>query len=114
MVTVMPSHHNLPEIFYYLWERGLATRGSFVDQIFRLVLFHHSIEIMDSHPNKVNLSKSELDRYCDDQFHRLCQILQLADNEAYILFDETHVQRCRRKVLAKSISSDSVGLLRDT
>ena len=56
VVTVMQSHHNLPEVFRYLWgapsresnhseeaDVGLASRGSFVDHVLRLVLFHHSL-----------------------------------------------------------------------
>ncbi len=109
LVTTMHSHHNLPEIFYYMWERGLASRGSFVDQVFRLVLFHHSIEVMEAQPNQVNLSNSEQLRYCDDEFYRMCKLLQCADNEAYIIFDETHVQRCRREIFADKGKSNSLG-----
>lgn len=39
-MTLMHSHHNLKEIFHYLWDQKLAPRGSFVDLVFRLVMFH--------------------------------------------------------------------------
>lgn len=38
--TQMHSYHNLPEIFYYLWNCRVVPRGTFADQVFRLVLFH--------------------------------------------------------------------------
>lgn len=75
MVTTMQSHHNLQEIFYYLWDKGLTPRDSLADQIFRVVLFHHSIEAMEAHPNMVNLSSSEKSKWCDDQFFKMCQVL---------------------------------------
>lgn len=39
-MTLMHSHHNLKEIYEYLWGHKLAPRGSFVDLVFRLVMFH--------------------------------------------------------------------------
>ena len=38
--TVMHSHHNLPEIFWYIWRKNIMPRGSFCDLVFRLVIFH--------------------------------------------------------------------------
>ena len=38
--TQRHSHHNLPEIFYYLWKKEVLPRGSFLELVFRLVLFH--------------------------------------------------------------------------
>lgn len=113
MVTTMQSHHNLQEIFYYLWEKRLTPRDSLADQIFRVVLFHHSIEAMEAHPNMVNLSSLEKSKWCDDQFFKVCQVLQIADNESYILFDETHVQRCRREILKRQDGNVFMGAQRD-
>lgn len=87
-MTLMTSHHNLKEIFHYLWELKLAPRGSFVDQVFRLVLFHHSLEVIEGCPNLKNLSVMEQNSYCDGDFYEIMQIQQIADNEAYIIFDE--------------------------
>ncbi len=39
----------------------------------------------------------------------MCKLLQCADNEAYIIFDETHVQRCRREIFADKVKSYSLG-----
>jgi len=62
----------------------------------------------------VNLSSAEKSKWCDDQFFKVCQVLQIADNESYILFDETHVQRCRREILKKQDGNVYVGAQRDT
>ena len=94
----MNAHHNLAEIFYYLWDTEVARRDSFIDLVFRLVLFHDSVESLASCPNMVNLTPKEAARYCDNSFYKLMQVLLIADNEAYILFDEVEVQRCRREI----------------
>jgi len=41
--TVMHSHQNLDAIFDLLWS-DLAPRGSFVDLVLRIVMFHQSVE----------------------------------------------------------------------
>ena len=98
VVTVMNSHHNLPEIFYYLWEKELAPRGGFVDQVLRLIMFHHSVDTQGIQSSMVNLDKGEHAKFCDAPFYKLLQSLVVADNESYILFDEPHMNRCRREV----------------
>lgn len=98
IVTVMNAHHNLSEIFYYMWELKLAPRDSFVDQVFRLVLFHDSVESLATRPNMLNLSPKEKAKYCDQTFYKLIQVLLIADNESYFLFDESHQGRCRREI----------------
>jgi len=55
----MHSHHNLPEIFYYMWHKGVAPRYTFVDLVFRLILFHHSVDILKTQPNIVSLTEDE-------------------------------------------------------
>ena len=104
VVTQMNSHHNLPEIFYYLWTRQLAPQGSFVDHVFRMVLFHHSLETLKTHPNMIVLSDDEKLRYCDMSLYRVLQVLLLADHESYIFFDQSHLLRCRREILARNTS----------
>ena len=37
------SHHLLPQLFKIFWEH-VAPRGSFVDLVFRLVIFHQSLQ----------------------------------------------------------------------
>lgn len=56
----------------------------------------------------VNLTESESDRFCDDKFFRLIRILLIADNESYILFDQAHVNRCRREIMGRDLSGKKV------
>ena len=95
----MAAHHNLAEIFFYLWEMQIAPRGSFIDQVFRLVLFQDSVESLAQCPSMNNLSPKEKAKYCDNQFYKLMRVLLIADNEAYILFDEVEVRRCRKEIM---------------
>ena len=53
------------------------------------------------HPNKVNLTAYERSRYCDAPFYKMVQTLIIADNESYILFDQSHINRCHREIVAK-------------
>ena len=99
VVTQMAAHHNLAEIFFYLWEMQIAPRDSFIDQVFRLVLFQDSVESLAQCPNMNNLTPKEKAKYCDNQFFKLIQVLLIADNEAYILFDEVEVRRCRKEIM---------------
>ena len=96
----MNAHHNLPEIFHLLWELKIAPRDSFVDQVFRLVLFHDSIEALATRPNMINLSTKEKTKYCDQIFYKMMQILHIADNDSYVLFDESHQARCTREIMS--------------
>ena len=83
--TLMHSHHNLPEIFYYLWHLQVSPRGSFVDLVFRLVLFHQSVEGLAEYPPMVALTRNEKYRFCDKSFYQLLSILMIADSKSYTL-----------------------------
>ena len=98
VVTQMNSHHNLGEIFYLLWDVEIAPKQSFIDLVFRLVLFHDGVESLASCPNMVNLTQDEKSKYCDIAFYKLMPVLLIADNEAYILFDEVEIKRCRNEI----------------
>ena len=80
----MQSHHNLSFIFYLLWDKQLAPRGSFTDLVFRLVLFHRSLDGIDSSQNMVNLTNNERMNYCDVQMFKLINVLMIADSQSYI------------------------------
>ena len=48
---------------------------------------------------------------------KLVQIILIADNESYILFDESHVARCRREILgrhAQKLKAANSGQATDT
>lgn len=67
----MHSHHNLEEIFYYLWDLKLAPRGSFIDLVFRMVMFHQSLDGVAAYPPMMKLDENERAIYCDPDFYRL-------------------------------------------
>ena len=54
---------------------------------------------MDTLLNKINLAEAEKAKWCDAELYKLLKIFLIADNESYILFDETHISRCRQEVL---------------
>ena len=86
MVSALPSHRCLPQLFEALWD-GVTPLESFADQVLRLVLFSHSLEGLGAAPNPFNLSADHRKRFCSPHFYSLMQVLLIADNEAYILFD---------------------------
>ena len=65
-----------------------------------MVLFHDGVESLASCPNMVNLTPDEKSKYCDTAFYKLMPVLLIADNEAYILFDEVEIKRCRKEITA--------------
>ena len=46
-------------------------------------------------------------RLLDEDFNKMLQLLLIADNASYILFDETHQKRCRREILKRYKCSTS-------
>lgn len=82
-MTLMHSHHNLREIFFHMWNCGLAPRGTFIDLVFRLVLFHQSIEGCSKWPPMFELSVTEQANYCDLHFYRLMKVVMICDSESY-------------------------------
>jgi hypothetical protein len=81
----MHSHKYLEEIFENL--EKLAPRNSFVDLVFRLVMFHQSLCGCDDHPNMVNLALHERIKFCQDsegQFYKLMRLLMFNDAYSYI------------------------------
>jgi hypothetical protein len=60
----MHSHHHLERIFEILWNK-LSYRGSFVDIVFRLVLFHQSLIGLKEIAPIVALNKEERIKFCD-------------------------------------------------
>ena len=85
-------------IFHILWDQGLLRRGSFEDLVFRLVLFHRSLEGSSLNQNLVNLNKMERINYCDEQLFDLIKILMIADNQAYLLLGYTRQYRETEKI----------------
>ena len=65
---------------------GLCPRGSFEDLVFRLVLFHQSLEGNPEHPSLVVLTEEEQYAYCDPRLYELMKILLIHDGGSYTLF----------------------------
>ena len=86
LCTVVQSHHNLREIFYYMWEQNVCPRGSFQDHVFRLVLFHQSLPGIARFPPAVALSQQERLSFCDIEFYKLMRLVMVADSGSYNLF----------------------------
>ena len=79
----MHSHKYLSDIFLILWEH-IAPRGSFIDLVFRLVLFHQSLIGIDAIPAVVELTQEERLIYCDNYFLRIMKILMVNDSLSYM------------------------------
>ena len=99
--TQMHSHHNLDMIFLNLWRQRLATRGSFLDLVFRIILFHRSLEGNDLSLNTVDLSREERKQFCDDKLFELIKLPMIAVNQAYHVlgFDQKYKDEERTKYL---------------
>ena len=108
MVSVMPSHHSLPALFDALWDGGVAPLEGFADQVLRLVLFSHSLEGLGDAPNVINLSDAHKKRFCSPHFYSLMQVILIADNEAYILFDESYLARCKKEIIQSFLKAEGV------
>lgn len=88
------SHKNLDEIFNILWSaesplKDMVPRGSFSDLVFRLVLFHQSLEGISRYPNMVNLTEQEQEKFCDPKFYKLMLVLMINDSSSYTFIGRT-------------------------
>ena len=91
--TVMHSHHNLSEIFHYLWlkdEQGnvLMKRGSFHDLVFRITMYHQSVEGCKKWPHMITLNAHERHNFCDPYFFKLLKLLMVADSSSYNFMED--------------------------
>jgi hypothetical protein len=72
-----------------LWKGGeQAERGSFIDMIFRLIMFHQSLHLLINWPDIVLLSLDEQFRYCDPWLYKLFAVLGNSDSASYFFFNE--------------------------
>ena len=86
--TQMHSHHNLSEIFHYLWVKDkqgnvLMKRGSFHDLVFRIVMYHQSVEGCSEWPHMYVLSEHERHMFCDPPLFKVLKLLMIADSSSY-------------------------------
>jgi len=81
----MHSYHNLPEIFHYMWRLRACPERSFADLVFRLVMFHQSVEGLAEYPPMIALTKEEKYRYLDPDFYKMLTVLMIADSCSYTI-----------------------------
>ena len=81
----MNSHHNLDMIFHILWTKGVAPQGSFLDQVFRSILLHRSLEGSELSQNTINLTKEELINFVNDKLLHLIKFLMISVNQSYLV-----------------------------
>ena len=79
----MHDHYYLSDIFTHFWTH-ICDRGSFVDLVFRLVMFHQSLPGVNAFPALVLLTKEERLIYCDEHLYRLMRILMINDSCSYL------------------------------
>ena len=82
------SHHNLLEIFTLLWSSDspiahIAPRGSFVDMVFRIILFHQSFLGMTKYRPIVELTDREKFLYSDPSHYRYQLVMMINDASSY-------------------------------
>jgi len=67
-------------------------RGTFIDLVFRLILFHQSLDGLAFYPPIVALTKEEQFYFCDPYFLKLMHYMQVADSGSYyFVFDKRGV-----------------------
>lgn len=95
--TIMHSHHNLSEIFYLLWGQRVCKQGTFGDLVFRLVMFHQSVEGLAEYPPMVGLDERERYKYCDLQLFKMLNVLMIADSKSYTVLSKKTCDKARRE-----------------
>lgn len=98
------SHHNLPEIFHYMWRLRTCAKGSFTDLVFRLVMFHQSVEGLEKYPPMIALTKVEKYRYLDPDFYKMLTILMIADSCSYTIIDTQISREAREEFMTAQAS----------
>ena len=97
----MHSHHNLQKIFKLLWGNSsineIAPRGSFVDLVFRIVLFHQSMLGVPQFRPVVPLNQEQQLLYLDPILYRLMLVMLICDSKSYtFLLDHEFTVENRR------------------
>lgn len=99
--TEMHSHHNLQKIFSLLWGNSpinaIAPRGSFVDHVFRVVLFHQSIFGVPNFKPVVTLNQLDQYLYMDPILYKLMVVMMICDSKSYtFLIDKDFTAQNRK------------------
>lgn len=57
-----------------------------MDLVFRLVMFHQSLDGVKEWPSQQYINHEERLRYCDPHFFKLMKVVMIADSESYTIF----------------------------
>ncbi len=91
----MQAHDKLDQIFECVWTQ-IAPRGSPIELVFRLVLFHQSLKGSDSFPNMVVLKLSERVKFVydeDNAFLPLMKLVMICDDISYsLILDDDNIK----------------------
>jgi hypothetical protein len=105
----MQSHHKLDQVFDILWNK-ITQKHSFVDLVFRLVLFHQSLLGLNFVKSMVELSSEERYKYCDPYMFKLIKVLMIADSMSYgFIYDRDN---CKPEAL-KNFLDNSAFMIED-
>lgn len=56
-----------------------------MDLVFRLVLFHDSVESIAKYPSKIMLNEVQKYQYLDPDFYKVLTVLMIADSRSYTI-----------------------------
>ena len=84
----------------------MLVRGSFGDLVFRMVMFHQSLDGHDQWPAIYALNEMERFRYCDPHLFSLMRVLMVADSESYTFLGDGDALMAARK--AFQINNDQM------
>ena len=77
------DHSKLAEIFDLAWNQGAMPRGSFIDQVIRLIMFHQSVPLLEQYPPRESLTDREQQAFFDLDLLKLYGPLCTADSGSY-------------------------------
>ena len=74
-------------------------KGSFVDLVFRLVIFHQSVEGHPKYPAMVELNEAEKYLFMDPAFYDLLTPLMISDSCSYTIISVETSKKARQEFL---------------
>ena len=68
-----------------MWRMGTCPKGTFADLVFRLVMFHQSVEGLAKYPPMIALNEVEKYCYLDPDFYKMLSVLMISDSCSYTI-----------------------------
>ena len=87
-----------------MWRLKTCPKGSFVDLVFRLVMFHQSVEGMAKYPPMIALNEVEKYRFLDPDFYKMLTPLMIADSHSYTIISNSTSLKAREEFLRSQTS----------